>query len=188
MSEVVPEEEPEPLSWDLQKFINESIVEAGLFNDDESLVYYRENDEFPNFERNKQLERERQEREAVGLLSVGADARFAAYKISPIDTDAEITYSDEVKLRRRIKVDGRGNVIHKVFFFNDMSGKRPYCRVWTQASSKVNWCNEQGMYEPALEVLDHLNEAFPISQPPPAESLRRRIAAPVLRRLLRQSV
>lgn len=190
MSEVVPEEEPEPLSWDLQKFINESIVDAGCFTDDESLAYYQANDEFPDFERTKQLERERQERAAVRLLSAGANARFEALNTSPFNIDVTIPYGDKVALRRRIKVDKNDptKIIHKSFFFYDDRGKRPYCRAWAEASSMVNWCDEQGLHELALGVLDHLNEAFPLPRPPVAEPLLRRIAAPVLRRLSRKTV
>lgn len=192
MNEFVPEDDPEPLSWDIQKYIDTSVIAASHYVDDGLASLLRSEDAQPDYEIDVALKREQQEIRAIELLSRRADTLFEIYATDLYDDDTTIKYGDDVTLRRKLisrQVGETGRKIpDKIYFFNDHRGNRPYCRIWAQSSHQVNWCNEQGLHEPAQDVLTHLNEAFTIPQPHVAETLLRRIAAPVLKHLLRQKV
>lgn len=174
MSEFAPVEDPEPPSGGLQEFINNSIVLAGVYKDDGLAAQYRE------------LEHLQHERIAVGALCVQAETLFKLYQSSGDAYDQTIRCGD-VSLRRRREIhstDGR-DISSILYFFNDNRDGAEYCRVWTNASERVNWCYNEKRHELASEVQAHLQDAFPPKQMAAAP---RRFGRMVLPRIIRQKI
>ena len=151
------EEEPEPLSRGLKEFINISIVRAGRMDDYRLLAHYHTlQQEY------EQAQEERREAREVASLSVHADAFFRLYEPSGDRFDQTIT-NGEATLRRRQAISERdGRIDIKIqYFFNDQRNDKNYCRTWTNASERINWCPDEKRHEPATGVREHLDDAFP---------------------------
>ena len=164
MSEIVVEEDPEPLSVNGYP-VN---IETGLAFDGYDLA-----DDLA-------LQEDRAE---VVKLSLEADAILARAGHGLEDEDVQVEEGRH-RLRRRIRTydDGEHLRTLKSYFYIDSSQKPRYCRQWTNESEKINYCLNEQRHERAYFVRTHLETG--LNRAEETESTQRRLGVRVLAKLL----
>jgi hypothetical protein len=165
MSEIVVEEEPEPL--------------PGSYP-----INYKTGTALKGYELTLELAKQEDKTEVV-KLSLEADAILtrAGYGLSEEDVKVE---QQMYSLRRRIRSykDEEHFRTLKTYFYIDSSENPRYCRSWTNESEQINYCLNEQRHERALFVRERLEAAFPESVLDSMEP--RRLGGLVLAKLLRR--
>lgn len=163
MSEIVVEDDPEPLSGTYP--IN---LETGL--------------SFDGYDLAEDLARQEDKTEIV-KLSLEADAILARAGYGLGEEDVQVVEHPH-HLRRRIRIynDGEHFRTLKTYFYIDSSQDPRYCRQWTNESERINYCLDEQRHERAFFVRAHLESGFP--EPEEAPIAPRRLGKRVLAKLL----
>ncbi len=163
MSEIVVEEDPEPLSG-----IYPINLETGL--------------SFDGYDLADDLARQ-EDRTEVVKLSLEADAILARAGHGLNEEDVVVEESTQ-RLRRRVKIyrDGEHMRTLKTYFYIDSSQEPRYCRQWTNESERINYCLNEQRHERAFFVRQKLEGAF--AEPEIEPNLSRQLGARVLAKLL----
>lgn len=99
------------------------------------------------------------ERENVQHLSSVASHLLERHPLTYGDPDDRILATSSALLRRRVTDSGQNT-----YFFVVSGNELRYCRSWSNTSDRVNFCIVEQRYEPADEVRQKLEAAFPLAE------------------------
>jgi hypothetical protein len=164
MSEVVVDEDPEPLSGGDYN-IN---LETGLA--------------FEGYDLADDLARQ-EDRTEVVKLSLEADAILARAGYGLNEDDVQVEENSH-RLRRRIRTyeDGEHFRTLKTYFYIDSSQEPKYCRQWTNESERVNYCLNELRHERAYFVRAHVEVGLNV--PEEIQIVQQQLGKRVLAKLL----
>lgn len=165
MSESIIDDDPDP-SPESKPETYSNVFGSGSNSreyDSELSAYYRE------------LEISEAERHDVRVLSVRANALLSEHPGTVGEYDDQRLRVEDASLHCV-----RKNNSTVFYFIIGQEGEGRYCRSWAETGQQVNWCQQEKLHEPALEVLDRLNQVFAV--PEHDEATRRRFARHIFRK------